>query len=215
MAIFYIGGSVSVDLYWSLSEIPFLVAVDEEDPGECGLYQRKPRVLQCYQGENFPGQPWGSFRTLGIKKTSEDKNLNDRLIALLQPSTTQAQLDQLQANRPQSRHYCAYLRTKEKRMDPKEWLQSNGLVPNGAHFPLFVITKNAGARSEESDTRRREKYMNRNKGKDKGKGKGRGKGKDRRQDETAVAERQGKDQTAVAEREGKAGREGKGLGVMD
>ena len=99
--------------------------------------------------------------------------------------------------------------------DIEEWLQSDGKVPNGAHFPLFVITKNAGARSEESDTRRREKYMNRNKGKDKGKGKGKGKGKDRRQDETAVAERQGEDQTAVAEREGKAGREGERLAIMD
>ena len=120
--------------------------------------------------------------------------MEDRLRDLLTPSTPQEELDQLQANRAKSRYYRAYLRTNEKRMDIAEWLQNDGRTHNGAHFPLCVFTKNASARSASAEKRRRKR---------------RNRGKGRRQDETAVAERQGEDQTAVAERQGKAGRAGK------
>ena len=73
MAIFYIGGCVSVDLYWNLQDIPWLTAVAEEDPGECGFYGQTKRVLHLYDGENCPGQPWGCYRWAGFKETLEHK----------------------------------------------------------------------------------------------------------------------------------------------
>ena len=138
-----------VDLDWGLHHINWLTAVAGEDPGECGVYRKKERVLHCYEGNNCPGQPWGCYRWAGFKETLQDKRLGDRFRDLLTPSTTQEKLEELQAN-SESR-YCAYLRTNEKRMDIEEWLQNDGRTHNGAHFPLCVFTKNASARSAQKE----------------------------------------------------------------
>ena len=122
----------------------------------------------------FP-TPQMSHQLLHQAMQLQHKNLDDRLRDLLTPSTPQEELDQLQANRAKSRYYRAYLRTNEKRMDIEEWLQNDGRLHNGAHFPLCVFTKNASARSEAAEQRRRNK----------------GKGKGWRQGETAVADHQG------------------------
>ena len=63
------------------------------------------------------------------------------------PSTTQAELKQIP--RRESSFYTPYLRTRQKAMDKDEWLVENGIIHNGAHFPVCVFTNNARARSKE------------------------------------------------------------------
>ena len=54
----------------------------------------------------------------------------------------------------------AHLRLRQKELDKKEWLvdAATGVVHNGAHFPLFMVTRNSGHRSEDAHAERQNKW---------------------------------------------------------
>jgi hypothetical protein len=103
-------------------------------------------------------------------EVAADKDLGARLTDLLTVSTPP---DNLQEKKPRpGKHFCPYLRLKQKDMDKTEWLV-DGVMHNGAHFPLCVFTNNARARSEAGQEKRRikrESSQNNSKG-SKGSGK--------------------------------------------
>ena len=86
------------------------------------------------------------------------------MTALLEKSTTVKEMDGL----PYLGNYCPYLRLQQKEMSQKVWMGAEGMMHNGAHFPLCVHTNNARARSEEAVSRRQEKRNQKRKGKGKG-----------------------------------------------
>ena len=133
--IFYIGGNIKATLNWGLEQLGDLTAVAE---------QMQESNLDVYHGAQHPGQFWTAYRSKGIKESDKDKNLEQRLVDLLTPTTTAIELAGI-AKRKGS-WYCAYLRFKEKRLNKEEWLV-DGEMHNGAHFPLCVFTKNASSRS--------------------------------------------------------------------
>jgi len=145
--IFYIGGSVQVSMPWELKDIGILTAVADEIEQDCA---DNDQHLDTYGGQNWPGQPWKCYRT---KKKEDDhqKSLEARLVDLLTPSTTVEQLAAIPKRDGTS--YCPYLRLKQKMLDKDEWLV-DGVVHNGAHFPLCMWTNGARARSEEASKRR-------------------------------------------------------------
>jgi len=144
-AIFYIGGNVTARLQWGFDGIPKLAAVAD---GE-----ETPRGLDSYRGSNVPGQSWTCYRSIKHQETPKDKDLIKRLETLLEPSTTQASLRELERSDQRNSECCPYLRLVEKRLDISEWLVGDE-IHNGAHFPLCVFTENARARSEEAIQRR-------------------------------------------------------------
>ena len=75
--------------------------------------------------------------------------------------TVSTATDELQEMEPrQGKFYRAYLRLKQKKMDKPEWLV-DGVMHNGAHFPLCVFTNNARARSDAAQKRRQIKLEGR------------------------------------------------------
>jgi len=140
-AIFYIGGNAAIKLAWGLDHLPLLTAVaDEMDSDELHPHAW---MLHRYSGTNHPGQHWACYRSQAFNEAIRDKNLRDRLVDLLTPSTTPQDLDRIEA----TGHYCPYLRLKQKPMDRGDWLVDEA-IHNGAHFPLCVFTNNARARSK-------------------------------------------------------------------
>ncbi len=169
--IFYLGGTVEVSMPWSVDEIDVLTAVAEDEgsapleeaDNPCTSISICPPMLDQYRGQNHPGQHWGCYRSKSFHETNQDRNLRQRLVDLLTPSTTPEELRDLQSQK--QGFYCPYLRLRQKRMDKEEWLVrdiSKGSyiqceIHNGAHFPLCVFTNNARARSEEKCRERNEK----------------------------------------------------------
>ena len=144
--IFYIGGNVKVTLDWGFERINQLIAVAAELDD-----------LDVYEGLNVPGQPWFCYKSeRGAKEKDADKNLNDRLVALLTPSTPEEELNKLAWRQHDGKRYCPYLKWKQKKMHTQEWLVSDAVHP-GAHFPLCAFTQNASARSEKAEEKRNEK----------------------------------------------------------
>ena len=96
------------------------------------------------------------YRSKSVSETENDKNLADRLIDLLTPSTDPEEFPEWTSN------FCPHLRTIQKIMDKQEWLvktkndagETEVNFHNGAHFPLCVFTKNESARSEPASKRR-------------------------------------------------------------
>ena len=159
--IFYIGGKVEVDLKWNLGHVDILAAVAGDDDEVAG------QPLHKYGGVSAPGQPWTCYRSYAGNEPAETKNLRDRLVDLLTPSTPQSELDLIREREPGN--HCPFLRLTEKRLNINEWLV-DGVMHNGAHFPLCVFTKNASARSAEKVRERAYKRTQK-----KGAGKGSGK----------------------------------------
>ena len=86
------------------------------------------------------------------------------MTALLEKSTTVKELDEL----PYRGKYCPYLRLNQKEMSQKVWMGAEGMMHNGAHFPLCVHTNNARARSKVAAERRQKERNQKRKGKGKG-----------------------------------------------
>ena len=84
--------------------------------------------------------------------------MEDKLKDLLEPSTNQYTLDSLRAANMSV--LPAHLRLRHKELDKKEWLvdAATGVMHNGAHFPLFMVTKNSGHRSEQAHAERKAKW---------------------------------------------------------
>ena len=149
--IFYIGGMVRVTLDWGFERINQLTAVAAD------LEIIRPDDLDVYEGQNYPGQPWHCYKSVrGAKEKEADKNLNERLVALLTPTTTEEQLDTLTWRQQDTKRFCPYLKWKQKKMHKKEWLVMDEVHP-GAHFPLCAFTQNESARSAEAEAKRKEK----------------------------------------------------------
>jgi hypothetical protein len=155
--IFYIGGQVQVSMPWSLAEFDVLTAVADEFQEKYRLHlihnHQQPPPLDTYPGTNVPGQHWQCYRSKGTtaKETLKDKCLEDRLLELLQTTSTLAELQTIP--RREGVEYCAYLRFKQKKMDKSEWLVDN-TMHNGAHFPLCVFTNNSRSRSQKASAER-------------------------------------------------------------
>ena len=133
--IFYIGGNIQATLNWGLEQLGDLTAVAE---------QMQESNLDVYHGAQHPGQFWTAYRSKK-KELDKDKNLKQRLVDLLTPTTTAIELRGIEKR--EGSCYCPYLRFKEKRLNKEEWLV-DGVMHNGAHFPLCVFTNNSRARSE-------------------------------------------------------------------
>ena len=142
--IFFIGGFADIKLRWDLASTSFLTAKGAELEKE---YQGKK--LDVYDGQNYPGQPWKAYRSRGFKEKDQEKNLEKHMTALLEKSTTVKELDEL----PYRGKYCPYLRLNQKEMSQKVWMGAEGMMHNGAHFPLCVHTNNARARAKQSGRR--------------------------------------------------------------
>ena len=113
--------------------------------------------LDVYETQNCPGQSWHCYRMeRGSKEKDEEKVLNERLVALLTPSTTTLQLNELTWSQRQGKRFCPYLKWKQKKMHKHEWLVMDEVHP-GAHFPLCAFTQNESARSEAGEKQRRDR----------------------------------------------------------
>ena len=145
--IFYIGGNVDVTLPWSIADVPVLTAVAGEIRKVVQEAGKDP--LHEHGGTNHPGQHWQWYRSKKEKETLEDKNLHDRLQELLQPSTTEQELQQIPKCNPWY-NFSRYLELNLWRV--------GDTIHNGAHFPLCMWTHNASARSKEAASRRAAKY---------------------------------------------------------
>jgi hypothetical protein len=168
--IFYIGGPVEVKMDWGFNDISLLSAVAEQDP-TTGEYNdplaqvwvpsgENWRMLQAYSGTSPPGQPWTCFRSKKEKETADQKNLKERLEDLLEPTTTEEELANIQRRPGQVGK--PFLRLKGKLLKEAEWLVE-GEHHKGAHFPLAMWTNNVGFRSEEKSERRKTKFDERRK----------------------------------------------------
>jgi hypothetical protein len=169
--IFYIGGTVKVSMPWSLRDMETLVEIGNPAPqsrqtlhavGDLKWMTNaiEDSMLDRYEGTNHPGQPWSAYRWKSFKEAKDEKNLQQQLEELLQPTSNMRDLDNM-PKRPGS-NYRPYLRLKSKTMDKREWLGSMeagsvGQIHNGAHFPLCVFTDNGRARSKEKTMERAQK----------------------------------------------------------
>ena len=163
--IFCIGGWVQVSTPWSLNEIDILTAVAGDIEALCS--ERGCPALDWHSGANTPGQHWSAYRSRALTESQAETKLEDRLVDLLTPSTSQAQLQSVPKR--QGSWYCPYLRFKQKKMNVSEWLV-NGKMHNGAQFPLCVFTNNSSARSEQKAKERGQEKKRRAQGKRQGKG---------------------------------------------
>ena len=102
--------------------------------------------FDIFEGTNCPGQHWACYRSQKENELPSDKDLWQRMVDLLTPSTLDETLEALQAKK--TGVHCPHLRLRQKPMDKREWLV-DGQIHNGAHFPLCVFTNNARARSAE------------------------------------------------------------------
>ena len=153
-AMFYIGGDVECEMPWNLNRIGdiFKAAVHP-----CRGPQSRPIRLDAYSGDNKPGMLWNRYKSMKNEKPN-DRTLEDKLKDLLEPSTNQYTLDSLRAANMSV--LSPHLRLRQKELDKKEWLvdAATGVVHNGAHFPLFMVTRNSGHRSEEAHAERQNKW---------------------------------------------------------
>ena len=104
--------------------------------------QTKPHVESIQKHEN---------------EKPHDRTLKDKLKDLLEPLTNQYRLDSLRAANMSV--LPAHLRLRQKELDKEEWLvnAATGVLHNGAHFPLFMVTRNSSHRSEQDHAERKEK----------------------------------------------------------
>ena len=157
-AIFYIGGNVSCDMPWQIDCLPDLLqkaAGPQSRRDEEGHMGTEGRWLDTYSGNNVPGQMWNCYKSKRNEKSGQC-TLKEKLEDLLRPSTTKNQLGEL-TKAKEKNMLPAFLRLKQKPLDKKEWLVNpeTGQNHHGAHFPLFMVTRNSGHRSEQSFNRRR------------------------------------------------------------
>ena len=164
--IFYIGGSVQVQLHWNLNHLHILAAVADDFDDD---YYVSSHGLHKYGGDeeddaHIPGQPWQCYRSIRHVEHDHEKNLRARLTELLSPSTAQEDLDMI-PRRPGKR-CIPYLRFKQKPLNLMEWFV-DGKMHNGSHFPLCTFTQNASHRSKESQEKRDARlFSNKNSGQD-------------------------------------------------
>ena len=98
---------------------------------------------------------------LQSKKHEKDKgrrSLAEKLNDLLEPSTDKYALDSMRAANLSV--LPAHLRLKQKELNQKEWLvdSAEGVIHNGAHFPLCLWTKNSSHRGAEAHARRQARW---------------------------------------------------------
>ena len=170
--IFYIGGQVEVRLDWGIDRIDELTAVAEE---------MRQSDLDVYVGPITPGQHWACYKSKRNEKDHE-KDLTQKLVDLLQPSTPLAELQAI-AGIPES-HIGSYLRIKQQALSTQATALRNfaGDTISWRFNAICAFTNNGGTRGwQEGQQRAAEKGgkgFHKGKGKgDEGKGKGKGKGK--------------------------------------
>ena len=170
--IFMVGPDIEVKAQWGPSAIPILTAVAGAEPRLPELPNDKPdtwwrRVLHTYDRRSAPGQHWSCYRPTQPRDGIDfARSLHD----LLTPATSQTDLDLIPKR--DGSFYRAYLRVKQKPLDPREWLVQ-GAPHNGAHFPLCIFFGNSTWRSKEKQIERSAKGRGRHVG---GGGGGRGPG---------------------------------------
>ena len=149
------------EMPWNFDRIGEIIRVAANDdligPGPRSRYD--DNSLDTYSGQNTPGQLWWKYKNKRHEKKHEF-SLKKKLEGLLQPSTSQDELDRLYRSMPYGQK-TAYLRLKQKPTQQEEWLRNpaTGEVHNGAHFPLLMFTKNPSARSKEGDSNRKQNYL--------------------------------------------------------
>ena len=97
---------------------------------------------------------WYCYKSKKDEKANCRRSLEDKLKDLLEPSTDKYALDSMRdANLSV---LPAHLRLKQKELDQKEWFvdSAEGVIHNGAHFPLCLFTKNSSHRSANAHARR-------------------------------------------------------------
>ena len=96
MGACYIGGIVEVSLPWRLAGIDTLTAVAGNDPEEPWA-----PPFDIVEGENCPGQLWQCYRSQKENEPAWNKDLRQRMVDLLTPSTSDETLEALQAEKDQ------------------------------------------------------------------------------------------------------------------
>ena len=156
-AMFYIGGAVRCEMPWAFYKIGEILTAAARSPTQGPRSRCEENPLDTYSGLNTPGKLWWQYKNKRNERKS-DISLKEKLEGLLQPSTSQDELDRLYRSMPDGQK-TAYLRLKQKPTQQEEWLRNpdTGEVHNGAHFPLLMFTKNPSARSKEGDAKRQAK----------------------------------------------------------
>ena len=158
-AIFYIGGSVHCQMPWNIHSIGRLLKAAACQPA--GPQSRAAVAasaveaeseLDTYSGENTPGQLWKCYKSKRNEKDNEF-TLRQKLTGLLEPSPSMSAEGQPSL-------LPAYLRLRQKPLNKKEWPVNaeTGELHKGAHFPLFITTKNSSSRSAKAFAERRAKW---------------------------------------------------------
>jgi hypothetical protein len=152
-AIFYIGGNVECQMPWNIDRIgEILLAAVHPREGP------QSRQLHAYSGDNHPGKMWYCYKSEKGEKANCRSSLEDKLKDLLQPSTDKSALDSMGDANPSL--LPAHLRLKQKELDQNEWFvdSAEGVIHNGAHFPLCMFTKNSSHRSANAHARRQDRW---------------------------------------------------------
>ena len=175
LGMFYIGGDVHCALKWdfdSIGKILKAAAWDADDDIETLRRQGPQSRLEgfdMFDGNNTPGQLWHRYKSKANDKEG-DCTLKDKLEDLLAPSTTKSRLEELKAaqtwaysstdHRWRRELLPAYLKTREKHLDTREWLVNpeKKTVHNGAHKPLCVWLNNSSSRSQKAQEERKLKW---------------------------------------------------------
>ena len=157
--IFHVGDApVLVELAWDLGDLQHLTAVaDTMLQTEADPEFPPTKKLHAYEKDKmYPGQPWKCYRSGHHKEAVKDlaQKLEDLLTRTEQNDP--ARLEEI----PRTKNLCPYLRLRQKNMDKNAWMP-HGILHNGAHFPLAVFTRNSSARSEEAETKRRDRSKGR------------------------------------------------------
>ena len=141
LAIFDIGGDVRCELEWGFCKIEELTrkaavpCTPQSLP--CRPQSRQMPELHTYSGNDQPGQVWTWFKSKHNEKP-EEADLQKQLRNLLQPSTDEARLEEIEtkyrATHPRS-PLRAYLRLRQKPLNQNESFvyQKTGLMHNGSH----------------------------------------------------------------------------------
>ena len=121
--------------------------------------QSRQKGLDTYSGKNVPGQIWSCYKSKKNEKL-DDVTLEKKLHDLLAPSTSWARLDELTTAQKQVSLLPAYLCLRQNKLNKEEWLvdADTGELHNGAHFPLFMTTRNSSHRSKQGQARRAEQW---------------------------------------------------------
>ena len=78
---------MQVRLQWSLEHLDILTMVFDDDDFKKTAVAEHTEGLDWDSGSNVPGQPWKCYRSVAYDEVDGDKDLRQRLIELLTPST--------------------------------------------------------------------------------------------------------------------------------